>query len=433
MSDKVVITGAGIAGLALGYKLAQAGRQVLVVEKENVVGGLARSFRYGEYVFDVGPHRFHTDLPEINGFILEVLAGDHLYVGRASGVWMFGRYFDWPLTAASILKMPPAVILRVGLDLFFGTAGGDGNFEEFIIKKYGRTLYRIFFKPYTEKFLGLSCAEISKEWAITGVERAVIDKRIESGDLKSFARSILTTDSAMQFIYPKSGGIGRFAELLAQGIQAFGGEIHTGAEVEQLVVDQMRVTSVVINGRQVECGCLVWTAPPQQLLPMLGLAPPELEFKPLLLFNYEISGRPLMDYQWCYYGDKNIPFNRVSIPTAFNPVLAPTGKTGVCVEVSDNVAANGEAVLDLTIRKALVAVGLVADVDVITTVHVERVANAYPVYRLNYQDEMRKVASSLEEYGNIELLGRTGAFWYNNMDHSIEASLCLAAELLTGA
>lgn len=432
MSDRVVIIGSGIAGLTLGYKLAQAGRQVLVVEKERAIGGLARSFRYGEFVFDVGPHRFHTNVPEINGFIHEVLAGDCLAIGRRSGVWMFGRYFEWPLTAGAILKMPPSVLLRVGLDLLFGNAGGDVTFEEFVVKRYGKTLYRIFFKPYTEKFLGLPCNEISSEWAVTGIERAVIDKRVDSGDLRSFARSVLTTDSCMQFIYPKSGGIGRFAELLAHGIKKFGGEIHAGADVEQIVVDRAKVSTVIINGRPIECSRLVWTAPPQQLLSMLGLGTPNLEFLPLLLFNYEMSGRPLVDYQWCYYGDVSVPFNRVSMPTSFNPSLAPAGKTGICVEVTGDLAESDESSLDRTIRRALVDVGLVASVDVITALHLERVANAYPVYRLNYQEEMRTVTASVAQYENIDLLGRTGSFWYNNMDHSMEASLQLAAKLANG-
>src|SRR5512133_1641572 len=429
MSDRVVIVGAGIAGLTLGYKLAQAGRQVLVVEKEKAIGGLARSFRYGEFVFDVGPHRFHTDVPEINAFIREVLAGDCLEIGRRSGVWMFDRYFEWPLTPGSILKMPPSVLLRVGLDLFIGHAGGDVTFEEFVVNRYGTTLYRIFFKPYTEKFLGLPCSEISSEWAVTGIERAVIDKKVDSGDLKSFARSVLTSKSPLQFIYPQSGGIGRFAELLAQGIERLGGEVLAGAEVEQIVADRATVRKVIINDRPVECSCLVWTAPPHQLLSMLGRGTPNLEFLPLLLFNYEISGRPLVDYQWCYYGDENVPFNRVSMPISFNPALAPVGKTGICVEVTGDVAESAEESLDRTIRKALLDVGLVANIDVITTVHVERIANAYPVYRLNYQDEMRKVAASVEAFDNVELLGRTGSFWYNNMDHSIEDSLRLFAKL----
>ncbi len=430
MSDRVVITGAGIAGLTLGYKLAQAGRQVLVVEKEKVVGGLARSYCYGEYLFDVGPHRFHTEQPEITAFIHEVLGGDYLIIDRRSGVRMFGQYFDWPLTVGSILKMPLATLLLVGLDLFLGS-GGEGNFEEYIIKKYGKTLYRVFFKPYTEKFIGLPCDQISREWAITGIERAVIDKKIQSADLISFTRSVLKTDAPLKFIYPKSGGIGRFAELLAQGIKRFGGEVRTCSEIEQLVVDRGKVSRVIIDGETVECGQIVWTAPPQQLLSLLGLGLPDLEFLPMLLFNYEISGRPLVTYQWCYYGDEEVPFNRVSMPNAFNPLLAPEGKTGICVEVSGEVAAENEGSLDLRIRRALVKVGLLPDVDVITKVHIERVANAYPVYRLNYQEEIDKVNVAVAAYDNISLLGRTGSFWYNNMDHSIEASFNLAAKMLT--
>ena len=433
MSGRVVIVGAGIAGLTLGYRLAKEGRRVLIVEKEPTVGGLARSLRYGEFVLDVGPHRFHTDVPEINAFIREVLAEDCLEIGRRSGVWMFGRYFEWPLTAGSILKMPYATLLRVAFDLIARKKSGCRNFEEYVIERYGKTLYRIFFKPYTEKFLGLPCHEISSDWAVTGIERAIIDKGIDSGDLTSFTRSVLTTNSHMRFIYPRSGGIGRFAERLAQGVEACGGEIRTGAEVERLVVDRGRVSTVVVDGHEEVCRFLIWTAPPQILLPMLGRGTPDLEFLPMMLFNYEISGRPLVDYQWCYFGDESIPFNRVSVPTSFNPALAPPGKTGICVEVTGaggNVIGN-EAALDRTIRAALVQVGLVASTDVITGVHVERIPGAYPVYRLNCREEMEKVTACVSAYENIRLLGRTGTFWYNNMDNSIEASLNLAAEMAT--
>lgn len=431
MSGRVVIVGGGIAGLTLALKLAQAGREVQVVEREPVVGGLARSFRYGDFVFDIGPHRFHTDVPETNAFIREILGEDSLEIDRRSGVWMFGRYFDWPLTARSILKMPYSTLLKTGFDLLFGKSSDCRNFEEYVTSKYGRTLYNIFFKPYTEKFLGIPCSEISSDWAVTGIERAVIDKGIESGDLGSFARSILTTSSRMKFIYPKSGGIGRFSEYLVRGIEELGGEVCTGAEVEQLIVDQGKVAKVVVNGREAPCDLLVWTAPPPQLLQMLGRGTTDLEYLPLLLLNYEVEGEPLMDYQWCYFGDERIPFNRVSIPARFNPALAPPGKTGICVEVTSSSKSVSDRVesLDRAVRKGLVEVGLVAGEDAITGVHVEKVPNAYPLYRLNYQNEFQKTAAIVAEYGNIELLGRTGSFWYNNMDHSIEAALDLALSL----
>ena len=154
--EEITIVGAGIAGLTAGYLLSQRGYKVIVIEREDRVGGLARSFYYDDFVFDIGPHRFHTDDQEVLTFIEDVLGEKKIVIPRSSGVWMFGKYHDWPLNWRVLFKLPPAIILRTVWDLFFKKTYGGDSFEDYILSRYGKTLYDVFFKPYTEKFLKLS-------------------------------------------------------------------------------------------------------------------------------------------------------------------------------------------------------------------------------------------------------------------------------------
>lgn len=429
---KTVIVGAGVAGLTLAYQLSRAGREVVLVEREGAVGGLARSFKYDGFTFDVGPHRFHTDLPQVMDFIHEILEDDYLSIERRSGVWMFGRYFDWPLSPSSLLGMPLPVLCSVGADFLRRSAQAEGNFEDYIIGKYGRTLYEIFFKPYTEKFIGLPCPEVSSDWAVTGIDRAVIDKNLRLNDLSSLAKSLFASSPPLQFVYPQSGGISVFAEKISRKILANGGRILTGTEVTGIVRTGNRINKVMVSGEEHECDLLVWTASPDDLFRLLGYGGTGLSYLSLLLYNYRLDAPPCIDYQWCYFGSADIPFNRVSVPVHFNPALAPAGKSGICVEVTCRKGDRAWKVpgeMDPAIRKALAATGVIRDGDEISGLSVERIADAYPVYDLDYPDKVRKVEEHLKQWGNIKLLGRTGTFWYNNMDHSIGSALDLCRNI----
>jgi len=147
--ETVMIIGAGVAGLSAGYQLSQKGMKVVVVEKEDRVGGLARSFQYGEFIFDVGPHRFHTDDQKVLRFIKMVLAGELVTIPRSSGVYFFGRYHDWPLRVKTVFKLPLSLSLKVARDLLRPRRRTGSSFEDYIINMYGPTLSDSFFKLYT--------------------------------------------------------------------------------------------------------------------------------------------------------------------------------------------------------------------------------------------------------------------------------------------
>jgi len=181
MKGQVVIVGAGVAGLVLADRLSEAGVRTVLIEVEAGVGGLARSFRYpNSTVFDIGPHRFHTDDPRVQAYIEALLGGNIVTIDRTSQLYLFGKYLPWPITLKNVLALPPPMMVRAGLDLLFPRRARTDSFEDYIIANYGRTLYRAFFKPYTEKFLDYSCSNLHRDWAEAGINRATIDKQIKT-------------------------------------------------------------------------------------------------------------------------------------------------------------------------------------------------------------------------------------------------------------
>ena len=129
-------------------------------EANATVGGLARTFHYGDFHFDVGPHRFHTENTRTAAFIRRILGTEAIEIPRRSGARMFGRIHEWPLRPSMLTSMPPGVMLRCARDLIIRQHADGDSFAADVINKYGRTLFEIFFEPYTQKFLSYSPREI---------------------------------------------------------------------------------------------------------------------------------------------------------------------------------------------------------------------------------------------------------------------------------
>lgn len=434
-SDKrVVIVGAGVAGLTLALQLARRGLRPLVIERESEVGGLARSFSYDGFTFDIGPHRFHTDNPLVDRFVREVLGNDLVEIERRSGVWMAGHYLEWPLGLSAAFKLPFRLLFASAVELFKKRESKEDSFESYIISRYGRPLYEVFFRPYTEKFLGIPCSGISRDWAVTGIDRAVIDSSVSIDNLGSLVLSAFNPQPSLQFIYPKSGGIGVFSQRLAAMVEQAGGEIISGESVQGVQLKDGGVAGVTLErGVVMNCSRLYWTASLTELQRQLGLPFHDMEFLSIITYNYRVREPARIPYQWCYFGAANIPFNRVSIPSMFNPALSPPGKTGLCVErtcrVTDSCWQEPEPA-EPEIRRVLAEVGIIGSEALVEGVEIERVREAYPMYSLGYQNNLAAAVRDISGISNLFLAGRSGRFWYNNMDNSIEDALKMAE--LTG-
>ncbi len=431
----VVIVGAGISGLSLGLLLAQRGIRSVVLEKEDEPGGLARSFQYDGFTFDIGPHRFHTDVDEVDRFIRQVLAQDARSIGRESWVRFAGQFYPWPLhPSPELLRFPPGVALGALGDLFTLYHKKPAlSFKDHIVNMYGETLYRHFFEGYSSKFLGIVPELTHPDWAQTGIDRAIIDKRLKMNNLWQLLSGMLTIrrNPETRFLYP-AGGCQQFIDNLVANYEAAGGQVHCGKAITSMDLDDDGVRIIRAGRKSFKPSLVVWTGTLHSLTRAAKLPTPDLEYLSLVCYNMMLSEGNHFAFQWCYHGAADVLFSRVSIPENFDPGNAPHGRRAMCVEVAcregDELYENPEKQLDRVVfdmkREGL----LLADREV-QEVRYERIPWAYPIYKFNYREKMAEVEQAVGGIDNLVLAGRLGRFWYNNMDHCIEASLELAADI----
>ena len=148
--DPIVIVGAGISGCVTAYELAKKGLRVILIEKDAQIGGLAKTFHYDDFSFDIGPHRFFTQKTKIRDFIQAILKNDYKIIPRHSEVYFLGRYYSWPLRPKSFFQLPLKMKIKASRDMFF--IGLKKNreqmktFQDYVLTNYGLFLYNAFFK-----------------------------------------------------------------------------------------------------------------------------------------------------------------------------------------------------------------------------------------------------------------------------------------------
>lgn len=435
VEQAVTIVGAGLAGLTIGQLLTERHIPVALFERESVVGGLARSFQYDQSIFDIGPHRFHSDNPDVIAYIKRILPTELEDIPRDSGVWFFNKYYDWPLGPLTILRLPKSILIRVMRDLvtLLSPSAHIESFEDHIINMFGKTLYLNFFKDYSTKFLKIPPQLTHADWAKTGLDRAIIDERLQMHTLWQLIFSLFRPKPDTRFLYPRYG-VGAFCNRQAELITQAGGMIRTASAIKGIRTEAKTITHLITtDGEEVAVNRLVWTAPITLLAKLLGFDDPDLQFLHLVLYNIVIDCPVTVSYQWCYYGDFDLFFNRISNPETFSATNAAPGSHQLCVEVTaieqSEVWRRPEQFSDRVV-KDLCRVRLIPDPSHVKAIYLERVLDSYPIYDINYPQKLQRLLTHCQQFTNLTLAGRNGRFWYNNMDHSIANAFTVVQDLL---
>ena len=464
-NEHIIILGAGVAGLATGLELLRRGRKVTIVERAREVGGLARTFvkqtPAGEFRFDVGGHRFHSHKPEIIGWVQDLMGADLLHVPRISRIYLSnenkatGKFVDYPLQFPGALSIfPPVQAARILSSYAAATVRNrvngsqpDVSFEDWVVRRFGRELYQVYFEPYTEKVWGISCTELSADWAA---------QRISLPSLSEAVKRAISPGSAppatiiSHFWYPRIG-FGMIPDQMERDIVRLGGQIILGASITAITPDAaspgesqgFQVDFADAGGSHSLHADRVISSIPLNFL-LAGL-PPEtgsrdvgerfkLRYRDIILIYLALKTSQVSTDSWTYFPGRRLLVGRTHEPRNWSTEMAPDGYTSLAAEVftSQGDAAWEHADAELVRRAAtdLTGIGFIPP-DTLYDSWVHRVKYAYPVYDIGYAERLAEVRDFLARWPTLHLVGRTGSFRYMNSDGVIEDALRLA-DYLTG-
>jgi protoporphyrinogen oxidase len=451
---RAVILGAGPAGLAAAFELARSAWPVDIIERASVVGGLARTVQRDGFRFDIGGHRWFTKNDELNQLFMWLLAGEFVYVDRISRIYYDGRYVDYPLQVGNALRsIGPVMSMRAIMDYLWAqlrppTCIGERSMQDAYIAQFGRTLYRRFFSDYSEKVWGAACNQLSGDWVVQ----------------RSKGMSLLTTvkdalwqakkDSAVEslierFMYPRFG-YGRLSERLAEECVTRGARLQLNTEIAAIHHRNGRITAVDVDHRdgrreRFESDYFVSSIPMPGLMRLLRPAPPapvlaaakSLTFRDLITVNLMLRRRRVTEDTWIYIHDPAIPFGRIHEPKNWSAAMVPNDEcTSLVVEffcrIGDEIWSHSdEALCEMAVEHLSRTLGLIEPNEVMGAFAI-RSPNAYPTYHLGYKAPLESLKAYAATFSNLQLIGRAGAFHYDNADHAIEHGLLAARNLLGG-
>jgi protoporphyrinogen oxidase len=443
-----VILGGGLTGLSAGYVLSKAGVRVRVFERDATVGGLSRTIEKDGFRFDLGGHRFFTKDDRIDGFVRSLMKDELLCVNRTSKIYLREKFFDYPLRPFNAMfGLGILTTFRIMGDyaiekLRFALRGKDCiSLEDWVVSNFGRTMFNIYFKQYSEKVWGIGCDRISAEWVAQRIKGLSLAKAVKNAFFKFTGKDIPSLTDA--FMYPELG-IGRISDRLKEEIEKED-VVYTDASVESVNHANFRIDSIVVKDRSstriVRGKEFISSMPAASLIEMLNPPPPEdvleaasrLKFRDLVIVTLMVDRERVTDQTWIYIPERKIPFGRIHEPTNWSRKMAPEGKTLIVMEFfsfkGDSLwNETDDRLKDITIEN-LERLGFVKSAEVIGGV-VVRVPRAYPLFEVGYKERCKKVYDYLSLFCNLHVAGRTGMFRYYNMDHAIESGLDTAGEII---
>ena len=456
----VLVIGAGPAGLTAGYLLARQGIAVTILEAHpTLVGGIARTEWYKGFGFDIGGHRFFSKSTDVEDLWTELLPDDMLERPRSSRIYYRGHFFDYPLRAFDALRK---------LGIFESTrcvlsyvkarvrpVPAPSNFEDWVTNQFGERLYHIFFRTYTEKVWGMSCRDISADWAAQRIKglslaSAVLHAlkpppKVTDGDRQGVIKTLLT-----HFRYPRKGP-GMLWEAAADKLQRAGGTLRMSARVTgahwDAATSTWTLTHTTNDGApQTVSGTHVISSAPLREL-VLGVTPPVptavreaasgLRYRDFLTVALIVNERGVFSDNWIYIHDPGVKVGRVQNFKSWSPELVPDpslacyGLEYFCFE-GDGLWTSTDADLVALGTREMQQLGLLQADDVVDGC-VVRQHKAYPVYDDRYASNVAIIRQHLDTaFPTLHVVGRNGMHKYNNQDHAMMTAMLTVKNIVAG-
>jgi len=451
-NKKVVIIGAGPAGLTAAYELCKEGVESVVLEKDDVVGGISRTVNYKGYLFDIGGHRFFTKVKAVDDMWREVL-GEKKFLRRSrlSRIYYQKKFFYYPLKASNALlglgiwNSFMMVFSYLRAQMF--PVKNESTFEDWISNRFGKRLYHTFFKTYTEKVWGIPCDKISADWAAQRIKGLSLVTTIKNAllptEVKDKGEVIKTLIDA--FDYPAKGP-GMMWEMVADSIQKDRSTLKMNSDVDRIFWQKGRVTALEIESggkREIIDGTdFISSMPMQELVRKMSPEPPadvlaaadKLGYRDFLTVSLVVNKENLFEDNWIYIHDPDVKVGRIQNFKNWSPHMVPDpsktclGLEYFCFE-GDGLWTMEDADLIALGANELGLLQLVDPADV-EDGSVVRMPKAYPVYDAVYVDAVDTIRDFLREVPNLYLVGRNGMHKYNNQDHSMLTAMLSVKNIL---
>ena len=500
-----IIIGAGPAGLTAAYELlTRTDITPIILEKSGEIGGISRTTNYKGNRMDMGPHRFFSKSDRVMDWWLKMMPLEEnaakdvkisyqnktrnlsaeqtalnqqapkdpdkvmLVIQRLTRIYFLRKFFAYPIQLGFDTLRTLGLIRTIRIMISFlyirvFPRNPETSLEDFIINKFGKELYLLFFKDYTEKVWGIAPSEISAEWGAQRIKGVSLSKAIgqalknlrtrkKGGDLNQKATE---TSLIEQFLYPKYGP-GSLWEEVARQVQAMGGKIYLNQDVKKIhILDGQvqtvdTVNSVTDHPGSWEGEYFFSTMPVQELIAGMGEEVPEkvreiaagLQYRDFI--NVGILLKQLSDNEgkqlelkdnWIYIQERDVKVGRLMIYNNWgtgmikDPNTTWIGMEYFCNKTDDFWALDDEAVQGIAIRE-LVKMEL-ARVEDVLDITVKRMEKTYPAYFGTY-NEFDQVKAYTDSFENLFLVGRNGMHKYNNADHSMLTAMVAVDNIAAG-
>lgn len=440
---KIAIIGAGPAGLTAAYQLAKEGISVELFEASDAVGGMAKTITLWNQLVDLGPHRFFSSDPRVNQLWLEIIGKKYSMVSRLTRIYYKKTFFDYPLKAMNalfglgVIQSMICILSYVRAKVF--PIKDESTFEGWVTNRFGKRLFTIFFKSYSEKLWGISCKDLDADFAAQRIKKLSLYEAIKATVMKSSGGKHKTLVD--EFAYPHQGA-GAVYDLMAQKIVELGGQIHLKTPV-QSVHPSVNGSIPLIklgDGKELCFDHIISSMPITHLIDRMG-APiyiqdhaKALKFRNTILVYLLVDAASPFPDQWIYVHSAELQTGRITNFKNWVPSIIQNQKETIlcleywCYDDDEMWKMDQDELISLATRE-IYQTKLIPRNTVLSG-KVIRVAKCYPVYATGYRAHLNPLEKYLSGQAGLSVIGRYGAFKYNNQDHSILMGM-LAAENIT--